>query len=73
MKPLILAIFSFSLLALASSVDVNSACYVGSGKGNGKQKSVTIKYQSIYIQRLQLATMRSGNQAHHSLLGQMVS
>ncbi len=50
------------MLYVASAVNVNSACYVGSEVNQGKPKSITIKYQSIFIERFVLASMRSGKQ-----------
>jgi hypothetical protein len=62
MKPLILTLFFFAMVYVASTVDKNSACYVRSQVGQGKQKSITIKYQSIFMERVLLASMRSGKE-----------
>jgi hypothetical protein len=62
MKPFLLLVFSFSILYVASSLDANSVCYDGSEIGLGKQKSITVKYRSIFIERFLLAAIRSGKE-----------
>ena len=52
MRTLLLLLFSFAMLYVAYTVDVNSVFYLGSIKGQGQQKSITVKYQSIFIERL---------------------
>jgi hypothetical protein len=40
------------------SVDVTSACYVNSGIG--ELKNSRVKYETIYVERVDLAAMQSG-------------
>jgi len=53
MKPLVLAIFSFLILVL---VEVHSVCHIGN-------TNVGITYESFFVERVVLGSVRSGKQA----------
>ena len=53
-----LVICLFSRLVSGSSVDINSVCYINSGIG--EMKNQMVKYKTIYVERVDLTTIKSG-------------
>ena len=52
----------FTLASSVLSIDVNSVCYINSGMG--ETKNLRVKYEPIYLERVDLTAIKTG-EIHH--------
>ena len=60
MKLILVLVFCLALMPASPvfCVDVNSVCYINSGIG--QLKNLVVKYDTIYVERVDLAAVKSG-------------